>query len=228
MNYVIWHAPRTGSNMLCNYLSQHGAAGFASYEDAGFFVGHGPVAPRDWKKATDDYLDKMRTPNGVAGTKASFEYFDDMQPHIGFNGVKYALSQFDRHVVLDRADPVAQAVSFIFAAHTKRFTSEADGLGDASLPDYDAAYISYTIARMKTYTSRIRIYLKYAGIPYFPMLYENVVSSPRYELNLLLAWLNLPEFPPDAPLPEPTIKKQSHPLKTQWVARYKKESNYDL
>ena len=221
MRYAIWHTPRSGSNLLCNLLHLTGVAGIADYENCGFCVGFGEeLKNKNLVALADEYFDKQRTLNGVAGTKLSMEYIRDILPYVGRRDVYKVLRRFDRHIFLTRRDKVAQAVSFIFAQDQNYFSTRSSPTGELS--QYSDERITMTMGYLKALEEDNQTWLaRYT--PYTPTVtYDDIASytSRFLPMKNIFIHLGITWDKKYADL-EPQIDKQVDNRKLDWVKKYK-------
>ena len=153
--YLVWHSPRTGSNVLCNMLHQTGVAGIADYLNCGFPLGSiGVTKPHEFKSKLAQYEDTQTTPNGVFGCKLSWETLRKLSCQAGLTPVMDWLSTIDFHVYLYRDNTIQQAISYYIALERGYFstTKTADILPN---PEYD--YHQIALHRRKIEMERVEM-----------------------------------------------------------------------
>lgn len=182
---MIWHSPRTGSNMLCSYINRSGI-GISRYIHCGFFIGYGESLAIDTMAKVEHYFREQETPNGVQMCKGSFEYWDDM----GKGGVDWRvrnqiLESFDKHIFLTRRDELAQAVSWVIAATTKKWSTNSDH-APKEQPVYNRQRLVNIIGKIRAFNARFEAFADYSVAPedQLHLVYEDILSE---DINVTMA-----------------------------------------
>jgi len=221
MRYVIWHCGRDGSNMLLSLLHQTGVAGISDYEKGGYHVGYEAMSLPEFKQRTTNYFKAQETPNGVQGCKAGFDYVDQIRKFVkNWAAIDYWIEGFDKHLVLSRYSKTRQAVSMLFAGHTKQWASYSPTT-PYTPPTYDECAITSSIAELVGRETRRNTYLDMMHIRYKPIFYEDIVKYPEYILADIMDYLGIHE---PYTFKGAHTEKQSDPLKEQYIERYIKTS----
>jgi LPS sulfotransferase NodH len=146
---LIFHSPRTGSNLLCNLLHQTGIAGCKSYEHCGFPLGSiGTITKEEFPTKLAEYEASQTTENGVFSCKLSWEGLINLANQIGIAPVYGWLSTIDHHIYLYRHDVIAQAVSFYIAGKRSYFSTLKLDRGEIILPTPEYSYDEIAYRRM--------------------------------------------------------------------------------
>lgn len=219
MRYAIWHCGRDGSNMLMSMLHQTGIAGIADYESAGFHVGFENMTLHEFKRRALAYFRSQETANGVQGCKAGFDYIDQIRKYTRpqeWEAIDWWIEGFEKHIFLSRYDKIAQAVSSLFAGHTKQWHSNSP-VRQYTPPPYDVTVISHTIAELKAREYRRDQYFALMGIPYQYFFYEDIAAEPQQKIADIFAYLQIQDA---YTFKAAHIQKQIDPLKKQYIQRY--------
>lgn len=214
--YVIWHTPRTGSNVLCDCLVQTGLCGMKALNDAGLFIGFGEGTKQAFEEgAVDAYFARNRTPNGIEGCKLGWDYIEHLNYHLPFGAVDSILGSFDRHMLITREDKVAQAVSRLIARQTGQWTS-LDKRLDIE-PVYNRERISYFISQAAGHEKAILTWMEIHDVRPFVMTYEENAMSWASAVSWITLELGIEG---EVKAIEPVLSRQADPLKAEWIERY--------
>lgn len=231
MRVIVWHTPRTGSNLLMNLLHHTGVVGIKSYIDCGFFVGFKQDSSQVWETNIESYFSAQRTvywnKYEIEVAKVGIDYFSDLKVK-GLSSMKTLnvfLKTVDLHIVLQRIDVVAQAVSLYFAASRNYYSTTAALKNVKNPPEYDEDEITWRIMRIRSDQMRLKMLFLIKKIQPLPLYYEYLSNDPKRYTTELLDGLEIDSN--DWHFIHPTIQKQVHPLKTQYIQRYK-ETVYNV
>lgn len=220
MKYIVWHTARSGSNMLMSILHQTGVAGIRNFEECGYHVGYDRRPSVEFWQDNEIYFDKQITENGVIGCKAGFTYIDNLHKMTrNWNDIKLWVDQFDKHIVLTRLNKLAQSISAYFAGHTKQWHSDSPNTG-IEPPQYNHCTIANGIARLAGEEERFFVYFEHMNIDYLHIYYEQLIDTPQAQLIRIMDYLGIRDEYQYLPS---VITKQLHPLKTEYITRYKRD-----
>jgi LPS sulfotransferase NodH len=135
-SYTIAFTLRSGSNLLCDYLTANGFGRPNEY----FQHSLEPATPRDFSTALQRLLTEHSV-NGIFGAKVTWDqknwFVDAIRRHFGSDDGVDFLSPRHRWIFLRRRDKVEQAVSVFRAKESGAWTSaQQPGTGAAST-EYD-------------------------------------------------------------------------------------------
>jgi trehalose 2-sulfotransferase len=220
VSYLVCATPRSGSSLLCQRLSSTALAGtpieFFHHERMEAFG-------ERWGAASlGDYLDLLAErytgPGGVLGMKVHWGQYDrairDRDPR--------GLAPNMRFVRISREDRLRQAISWVRALQTLRWSSQSKHVRE--VPEvFDADAIEQKLTRVeREEASWDALFERYAIAPH-ALTYERLVEAPELVVRQVLEFLGV-EAPPEFALPE-----QEHPkrladeVSDEWVARYRAE-----
>ena len=213
MKLLILSTPRTGSNALCDVLSSGKTLG---HVDA-FFAGYGANLHDEFDDKAVGYIGN-HSYNGNFATKIMWDYLDHLAQQLKRPGfVADWLYDFDRVLWLYREDTVAQAVSWFFALgngqwHTQDKAKRED-------PEYNYRQIAHHLGMIEGYNKRTELFVKTCPAEHLSISYEFIVGSTWQTMaEYLFAWLGLR---PLEKFREPVYQKQSHPLKDEYIKRFR-------
>jgi len=180
--YAICTSPRSGSNLLCQFLSSTGTLG----HPLEYF---NPIARR--KLTHLDYPDdpheqirwiltKGATPNGIYGLKLFPEYIDQVGAILSWTGSLPNLT----FVYLERRDLLGQAISWARAIHTEQYRSTQPSRSPAF---YDAALIQERLTLIARQCARWSAFFARTGIEPVRLVYEEVVANPQAAVDSVAA-----------------------------------------
>ena len=233
MRYMIFHAPRSGSNLLCSYINKTGCMGIASYENCGFYIGLGDSLKRDYKQKTEQYFAMQRT-NDIEGCKISFEYLDELMRFCGEHFVYKLLNSVDVFFVLHRKDIISQAISWEIAKQTGVYSTLKKDKPQ-KLPVYNFDAITYTIGKIRAHYARFAVWESYhSDKPFIHIYHEDFLADKSLEMGRIASALGL--IPSDSNYPQelqkigvfvdkitPHIKKQANDTNKLWKERFYRE-----
>lgn len=209
---------RCGSNLLADYLVQTGRfGGFGESLNA-------PVAQsfqdREGVRSLPDYLAALAETHGCGGNrdlgvKASADQLAMLIRH----GIPRMFAGF-RVVHVCRQDLVGQAVSFMIANQTNRWTSR-QAARERSPDDIamDVVLIEQMMRAIQQQHNRIAAILSSLGIPGPSLSYEELTAAPALTVRRVCRVLEveLGDWRPRAPI----IEKQADALNERLVAEYR-------
>jgi trehalose 2-sulfotransferase len=215
-SYLVCSVPRSGSSLLCELLTSTGVAG----APAEFFhPSKMTQLKRRWGVDTmDDYMRELlarkTSPNGVFGTKA---HWGQYQPLLGDSDPGEILPD-PRVVLITRRDRLRQAVSWVRALQTQKWTN-TDG-PQVELPAvYEQAEISQKVARIDREEDMWDSLFARHGIEPHRIVYEDFVEAQEETVRAVLDALGV-DAPADLHLPPPVLDRQADEQSDEWVERY--------
>lgn len=208
---------RSGSNLLCDYLSQ--APWVAA---TGEHLNHDVVARRRTRRSDEtfpDYLAKLVTESAASANrhlllKASC---DQMAMLLRWNIPAMFKSTHVIHI--RRRDELAQAVSLSVASQTQSWTSQQERQNE--IVEWRPYEIAAILARHRLERQAISILTHVANLPLRVVPYEDMVAEPAVHLRAALRFCGLP--PRDWTPREPKLKRQIEPEKTDFLNRARAE-----
>lgn len=224
MKLLIWHSPRTASNLLANLLHQTGVAGCKDFLNCGFALGSlGQIEASEFLAKLTEYEASQTTENGVFSRKLSWEGLSQLVHQIGVEPVYAWLSTIDHHIYLYRHDTIAQAVSFFIAGKRSYFSTLKLDRGETILPTPDYSYDEIAFRRMwiERHRAEIETYFEDYCIHPMRISYEAFTyseASMRDTLATILGRLKLDCDTIGQITPE--IRKQINPAKEAYRDRF--------
>jgi LPS sulfotransferase NodH len=223
--YIIAATPRTGSWLLCDCLRQTGVAG----RPAEYGV-RGDEAT--WRKfygfgSHRAYFDRLiplhTTPNGVFGLKLMWWQLtglaDDAHEYLGVRPLGLdAITDLAGPVSfiwMRRRDRLRQAVSWVRAEQTQRWSSQQAGGAE---PSYDAESIASALARIEQQEMRWESLLSSQPAGTLPVFYEDFCRDVTGGLGRILQFLGL-EFDLESNPVTPRLQKQAGSSSQTWIRR---------
>jgi LPS sulfotransferase NodH len=211
---LILSTPRTGSNALCECLSFAKSLG----QVEAFFAGWGEELNNVFDERNVTLQANMGV-NGNYATKVMWDYLDHIAQHVKRSGVVAEwLASFDRVIHLHREDTIAEAVSWYMALgngqwHSKDPVQRPD-------PEYNYRQIAHLHGIIEGYNYRTRDYIRLLKPKAMTVSYEWIVMHGWKQATTdIFDWIGVkPEG-----VREPELERQSHPLKAQYIERFKSE-----
>jgi LPS sulfotransferase NodH len=172
--YAICTSGRSGSNLLCQYLSSTGMLGNPlEYFNGGArrLLGY-PEYPDDPSRQIDWILTEGATPNGIYGLKVF-----PAQVELAEKSIRWIeLLPNLRFVLLKRRDILGQALSSVRASQTEQWRSSMPARGPAI---YDGAQIYERLQNAARDYARWDIYFARKAIAPTIIVYENLLVDPQ-------------------------------------------------
>lgn len=221
--YAICSTPRCGSSLLARELWRSGACG-APHEYFNFFSVMLRYSARLGTNSLHDYSRRilaLRTgPNGVFGFKAHMEHYLFFSALTGLS-LRY---QPIKHILIEREDIVAQAVSYVIARETGAWFAGQPG---RPAPAYDRKVIAEAVEELeKSNRSWAQLFEK-AKVEPLRIGYREISSDPPGAARRVIDFLGI-ETAGVAPIENlPPVERQENPLKAEWTARYREETAAD-
>jgi len=218
--YVVASIPRAGSNLLCNALGATKLAGrprdyFASDHMRDFAHRWGPLTMASYR----DQLFKHRTsPNGIFGFKIHWFQFAEFFTRNGRVTFEPLLKP-SLIVYMRRRDKLRQAISWVRALQTKRFTSNMASRGTTEYKRSNINALLRDIAEQETMWDH---FFAEASVTTLVIEYEDFVHSYHDTIAHVVKGLNLTI--PISKVPQPSLSRLADAETEDWVDRYRTES----
>jgi LPS sulfotransferase NodH len=215
--YAICTSGRSGSNLLCQYLSSTGLLG----HPLEYFNGPGrrmlgyPDFPDEPEKQVEWILTVGGTANGIYGVKVFPAQFDRIAKSIRWTEQLPNL----RFVLLRRRDLLGQAISSLRAAQTNQYRATMPAQGCAS---YDADQIHAHMRAAAQDYARWNVFFARNAIEPALLVYEDLIADPQASVDRVAALFQLQgKAQINAEAVDLTIQRNAHT--EQWRARYLRE-----
>ena len=244
-SYLVCANQRSGSNLLCQVLSDTGVAGHpAEY----FLTGPPEAFPPGWQfwersplalehgvTTREEYVDLVyrvgSTPNGVFGAKLMannmpwvMEKLSEMRAFAGRNRREVLHEVFPRLRVLHltRRDRVRQAVSWARAAQDGVWLVMDDAEAAAARPA--ATYQHELIANLQRLIEEgeqqwLDLYAELGVVPHV-ICYEDLVDEDTFEATVRGALRHLGVDADVSEIPKKRVRKQADEVNEEWARRY--------
>jgi LPS sulfotransferase NodH len=172
--YAICTSGRSGSNLLCQYLSSTGVLG----NPLEYFNGSGRrllgyhAYPDDPSQQIGWILTEGATPNGIYGLKIFPAQFEQIEKSIRWTELLPNL----RFVLLKRRDVLGQALSAVRALQTEQWRSSMPAQGPAL---YDGAQIYERLQNVARDYARWDIFFARKAVAPTIIVYEDLLTDPQ-------------------------------------------------
>jgi LPS sulfotransferase NodH len=172
--YAICTSGRSGSNLLCQYLSSTGMLG----NPLEYFNGSGrrllgyPDYPDDPSKQIDWILTEGATPNGIYGLKIFPAQVEQIEKSIRWTELLPNL----KFVLLKRHDILGQALSAVRALQTEQWRASMPARGPAQ---YDGAQIYERLQITARDYARWDIFFARKAVAPAIIIYEDLLADPQ-------------------------------------------------
>ena len=215
-SYLLCFVNRSGSNLLAAALRETGALGTPRE----YLHPHDFVIPlslergcRDLRQYVRSMVRSTATPNGVFGTKVSAGQLACLWRE----RIVPDLLPDPRYVYVTRRDQVAQAVSFLIAAQTQRWSSELAGNG--AEPAYDREAIAAHLAWIRESEAAFERFFAARGIQPLRFVYEELEGSLERAVAAIAAAVGVPS-PPEGVVARVRLRRQRTAVNDRFVARF--------
>lgn len=224
LRYLICSTPRSGSTLLGDYLARTGLAGspleylndvyIATYRES---VG---LRATTFRHYIDDLERRRSSSNHVFGMKAHFAQMIEAFKKVDIQVMNSFLEMFDRFIIIERRDKIAQAVSWFRALKTGIWSSKHAELSEVKevLPDFDPVAITKSLSGLITGENNWKKTLAERGKTWHTVYYEDLARSPGTVLEEVFRALSITERP--AVWPEPSLSQQGSEFNRVCQARY--------
>lgn len=237
-SYLICATPRTGSTLLCQYLSSSEVAGrphsyFRSQDMASWAKG--------WRILRDngnyefsEYLIAARaaasTENGVIAIRVMWESLKEIVAEIAKLYPACARSDMAlleaafgqvRFIYLARRDVVAQAIS-LYRAEKTGYWHTVEGQKPEQPPLFDFAAIDARVKILRQQDASWRSWFQTIGVEPMVVAYEELSADPVASVQKVLDFLGV-ELPPYRRL-EAVNRRLADDLTISWIEQYTRQS----
>jgi trehalose 2-sulfotransferase len=187
--YAICTAPRSGSNLLCQWLTGTDLLGrpLEYFNGGSRRILNDPGYPDDCAAQIDWIQARTRTPNGVYGVKL----FSDNRQLVAPTGAQPALP-VDVYVYLERADRLAQAISWVRAMQTQQYRSTQPARGSLR---YDGAAIHERLLALEAEHRNWTEFFRQHAIDPVRIAYEDALRDPQAAVDRIAARFALDQRP---------------------------------
>src|SRR5437867_2650522 len=184
--YTIVFTPRSGSNLLCDFLRANGLGQPSEYFQHPLGVAKDcfqerGVAPDDFKTFLTRLVTE-KSQNGIFGVKLTWDHKNvlvgALRRHFGRNDGLLALSPRHRWVYLQRRDKIGQAISLWRASKSGIWTSSTPRSGEADELEYDFFRLLSLLQAILTEEYLWEGFFQKEGIEPVRVLYEDLLREP--------------------------------------------------
>lgn len=184
--YAICTAPRSGSNLLCQWLTSTGVLG----RPLEYFNGPGRRALNDSNYPDDRHaqiewiLTNGATSNGIYGVKVFSTHHAEVSPIVNWTKALPRLV----YIHLERGDRLGQAISWVRAQQTQQYRSTQRIQGSIS---YDGSAIRARLEAInREYLHWSEFFRRRRREP-LRIVYEDAIRSPQTTVNRVAACFDL-------------------------------------
>ena len=172
--YAICTAPRSGSNLLCQFLTSTGLIGkpLEYFNTSARRALNDPSYPDTPSDQILQILTTGATPNGVYGVKLFMYQHSVIMPVVDWSQALPNLS----YVYLERRDRLGQALSWARAIQTSQYRSTQPVVGE---PRYDAALIRELRDAIDSEHTQWSIFFASRNFEPLRIAYEDLVADPQ-------------------------------------------------
>jgi LPS sulfotransferase NodH len=172
--YAICTSGRSGSNLLCQYLSSTGILGnpLEYFNGSGRRMLGNPEYPDDPTEQIKWVLTEGATPNGIYGLKVFPPQIDRIAKSVHWTELLPKLN----FVVLKRRDILGQAISGVRAAQTNQWRASMAAQGALT---YDGQQIYERLRTIAQEYARWDIFFARKGLQPTTISYEDLLTNPQ-------------------------------------------------
>ena len=215
--YAICTSPRSGSNLLCQYLASTGVLGYPLeyFNAVGRRLLGYPDFPDTPERQIDWILSTGATPNGIFGLKILPVQFDKVATSIRWT----QLLPNVQFVLLERRDRLGQAISAHRAEQTQQWRASLAAQREAT---YDSGQIYERLVALARDYARWSVYFARNGIAPTVIVYEDLVADPQRAVDQVARLFGLEgETRIDHRQVDLTIQRDA--TAEEWRARFRDE-----
>jgi len=218
--FVLAHAPRVGSHLVCERL-----LGYGAIIEEFFEVPRMRGVARKYNFATVeelcDWLLEKYAVSGVFGVSGGVKA---LGPLVLSGEIPKFISEWC-FVYLTREDFVARAVSELMARLTGAFKSSKAPAMVVSDADYDAVRLRRLIDGTVTFNAAWEGAFKTYGVEPYRLTYETLCADIDGEVSKVAAFLGLDHTPvEDVRFVAPRLEKQATDINQRWAERFRAEN----
>jgi LPS sulfotransferase NodH len=212
--YAICTSGRSGSNLLCQYLSSTGMLG----NPLEYFNGSGrrllgyPEYPDDPSKQIDWIVTEGATPNGIYGLKIFPAQVEQIEKSIRWTELLPDL----KFVLLKRRDILGQALSAVRALQTEQWRASMPARGPAL---YDGAQIYERLQIAARDYARWDIFFARRAVAAAVIIYEDLLADPQSAVDQVADLFGL-RGQARAASERIDLKSQRDAITEEWRARF--------
>jgi trehalose 2-sulfotransferase len=218
--YAICTVPRSGSNLLCQWLTSTGMLG----QPLEYFNGSArriltdPNYPDSRKAQIQWILTKAATPNLIYGLKLFASHNTAVSTELDWTRVLPHL----KYVYLERRDRLGQAISWVRAIQTSQYRS-TQPIKDETR--YDATMIYERLAAIEWEHAHWVDFFMRRRIKPLRIVYEDSVQEPQRTVGLVAAAFNL-DSQARVDLSRVDLAIQRDAVNLEWRTRYLAEAGF--
>lgn len=217
--YAICTAPRSGSNLLCQYLASTGVLGkpLEYFNWQGRRGNEDPDYPDAPAAQIRMILSRGATPNGAYGVKLFWYQHSETSAALDWTQALPNLS----YVYLERRDRLAQAISWARALQTSQYRSTQPRRAE---PAYDAELIRLRLYDLDREYAQWPAFFAQRGITPLALAYEDFAGDPQRAVDAVAQILGVAPRSIARELIDLAIQRDA--LNEQWRARFVREEKY--
>ena len=211
--YAICTAPRSGSNLLCQYLASTGVLGrpLEYFNWQGRRGNEDPSYPTDPAQQIRMILTRGTTDNGVYGVKLFWYQHAEVGAALDWTRALPNLS----YIYLERRDRLGQAISWARALQTAQYRSTQPIGGEAT---YDAELIRMRLHDIEHEYAQWPAFFAQQSITPLRFAYEDFIGEPQRTVDGVAQMLGIAPRSIAPKLIDLVIQRDT--LNEEWRARF--------
>jgi len=219
--FFICTTARSGSNLVCDYLSNTRLIGtVAEYMNPDVVRNgwQGQSFPFRGNVSLTRYLDFLTTAQGKRGVPLAVKLLYEDLEYLGQTAMLHEVLKASKLLLLRRRSKVSQAISYYLAEKTGRWIHTDEGFADPEAVEYDFDRIDEILNMLTRQESAWATFCDWLGVRYYDLCFEDFIAAPRKTLEALCEYAAVPmirNFPV-----ETTLLEQKSSLGRAFKARY--------
>ena len=216
--YLICSTIRTGSTLLCNYLSDTELAGNPiDYSDRFAMKAYFD----DWKTIlplTREYIERLlvRFPSDPFGMKTPYQ---SVRNEIEHDCLEALFPEPPLYIYLSRNDQLKQAISAVRGMQTGKWYSNAEPRQPVMQENYSRAQIEGMMKELERQNDAWEDYFYRNELTVYQLDYEALTANPKKIVKNVLKYIGV-EIPHGFKLPAPRLQKQADEINAEWEDKY--------
>jgi LPS sulfotransferase NodH len=184
--YAICTAPRSGSNLLCQWLASTGVLGrpLEYFNGPARRVLDDPAYPDDRVAQVEWIRTKSATPNGLYGVKL----FSDNRTLVSPVGEQTPVLPVHTYIYLERRDRLGQAMSWVRALQTQQYRSTQPVQEPAR---YDGAAIRDRLRAINVEHENWSAFFRQHALQPLCLYYEDAMHDPQSVVDRIASCFHL-------------------------------------
>lgn len=216
--YLVCSTIRTGSTLLCNYLTDTKLAGIPiDYSDRLYMRKY----IDDWKNChplTKEYVERVMKiyPSDPFGMKMPYL---SVREHIEHNTLRDLFPSDPLYIYITRENILRQAISAVRGMQTGKWYSNAEPRQPVMAENYSKPQIDGMKKELEKRENAWIGYFEYNNLSSYHITYEQLTENPKQTIIQALKFLGI-NVSSNFILPTPRLQKQADEISLKWEQLY--------